>query len=88
MLLALVLVRWSEGGMSRLGACRRAKTDGLWRYAMGLSVDGKTPTEKTVREVEAWLLQEHGASIEAALGARAPQAADCAVVRGPATTRL
>jgi hypothetical protein len=60
--LALALLRWSEGGMSRLGACRRAKTDGLWRYAMGLPVNGKTPTEKTVREVEAWLLQEHEGS--------------------------
>lgn len=61
-LLALVLLRWSDGGMSRVGACRRAKTDGLWRYAMGLPVSGKTPTEKTVREVEAWLLEEHEGS--------------------------
>jgi hypothetical protein len=42
-----------------VGACRRAETDSLWRYAMGLPVDGRTPTEKTLREVEAWLLDEH-----------------------------
>lgn len=58
-LLALVLLRWSEEGMSRVGSCRRAETDSLWRYAMGLPVEGRTPTEKTVREVEAWLQQEH-----------------------------
>ena len=56
--LALVVLRWSEEGMSRVGACRRARTDSLWRYAMGLPMEGRTPTEKTVREVEAWLQQE------------------------------
>jgi len=58
-LLALVVLRWSEGGMSRVSACRRAATDSMWRYAMGLPVEGRTPTEKTLREVEAWLLEEH-----------------------------
>lgn len=58
-LLALLMLRWSEGGMSRVGSCRRAGTDSLWRYAMGLPVEGATPTEKTLREVEAWLLEEH-----------------------------
>lgn len=58
-LLALVVLRWTEGGMSRVGACRRAATDSMWRYAMGLPVEGRTPTEKTLREVEAWLLEEH-----------------------------
>lgn len=57
-LLTLIVLRWSEEGMSRVGACRRAKTDSLWRYAMGIPVEGKTPTEKTVREVEAWLQEE------------------------------
>ena len=58
-LLALLMLRWSEEGMSRVGACRRAETDSLWRYAMGLPVEGKTPKEKTLREVEAWLQEEH-----------------------------
>jgi len=58
-LLALLLLRWSEEGMSRVGACRRAETDSLWRYAMGLPGSGKTPTEKTLREVEGWLQEEH-----------------------------
>jgi len=57
--LALLVLRWSEEGMSRVGACRRARTDSLWRFAMGLPVEGRTPTEKTVREVEAWLQEEH-----------------------------
>jgi hypothetical protein len=61
-LLALLILRWSEGGMSREGACRRAKADSLWRFAMGLPVGGRTPTEKTLREVEAWLLEEHDES--------------------------
>jgi len=58
-LLALLMLRWSEGGTSRVGACRRAGTDSSWRNAMGLPVEGPTPTEKTLREVEAWLLEEH-----------------------------
>lgn len=58
-LLALLMLRWSEEGMSRVGACRRAATDSLWRYAMDLPVGGKTPTEKTMREVEAWLQGQH-----------------------------
>ena len=57
-LLALVVLRWSDEGMSRVGACRRAETDSLWRYAMRLPVEGKTPTEKTLREVEAWLQED------------------------------
>lgn len=61
-LLALLVLRWSEQGTSRVGACRRARGDALWRYAMGLPMGGRTPTEKTLREVEAWLLAEHEGS--------------------------
>lgn len=56
-LMALVLLRWSEGGMKRLTACRRAKTDLAWRGAMGLAAWGGTPSEKTMREFERWLLE-------------------------------
>ena len=56
-LLVLHLLRWSEGGMSRLGACRRAKTDLAWRAAMGLPAGGLTPKEKTMREFEDWLME-------------------------------
>ena len=56
-LMALLLLRWTEGGMKRLTSCHRAKTDLAWRAAMGLTVNGETPTEKTVREFEQWLLK-------------------------------
>lgn len=36
-LFTLLLLRWSEEGMSRLGSTRRAATDARWRAAMGLS---------------------------------------------------
>ena len=55
-LLTLQLLRWAAGGMSRLAACRRAKTDLAWRAAMGLPAAGPAPSEKTLREFEAWLL--------------------------------
>ena len=54
-LFALHLLRWDAGGGSRLGACRRARTDLAWRAAMGLPVGGSTPTESTMREFESWL---------------------------------
>lgn len=54
-LLALIMLRWSEGNTSRLGACRRARTDLAWRAGMGLATGGDTPSEKTVREFEQWL---------------------------------
>ncbi len=54
-LFALHTLRWAEQGCSRLGACRRAKTDLAWRAAMGLDVGNGTPTESTMREFEAWL---------------------------------
>ncbi len=58
MLLALHILRWVEpGGASRNGACRRAKTDLAWRAGMGLTASGDTPTEKTMREFEAWLME-------------------------------
>ncbi|MEZ4322070.1 MAG: transposase [Myxococcota bacterium] len=55
-LLALQLLRWSEGGGGRLGACERAKTDLAWRAAMRLPAFGPSPTEKTLREFEHWLM--------------------------------
>ena len=56
-LFALLVLRWCEGGTSRQAACRRARTDLAWRAAMGLRAGGKTPTEKTMREFEQWLIQ-------------------------------
>ena len=47
-LMTLVLLRWSEEGMSRLGSCDRAEVDPRWRAAMGLRMGGPTPCERTV----------------------------------------
>jgi hypothetical protein len=58
-LLSLFLLRWSEGGTSRNGSCKRARTDLLWRYAIGLGIEDGTPSEKSIRELEAWLREEH-----------------------------
>lgn len=55
--LSLCLLRTLDGGHSRKGATRRARTDLAWRAAMGLSAGGKTPGEKSVREFEAWLIE-------------------------------
>jgi hypothetical protein len=56
-LLGLQLLRWMTGGMSRVAACERAKTDLAWRAALRLPSSGPTPTEKTLREFEQWLMQ-------------------------------
>lgn len=56
-LFAMVVLRWSDGGMSRLASCRRARTDLSWRAAMGMPAGGSAPTEKTVREFEQWLME-------------------------------
>lgn len=58
-LMALVVLRWSEQGMSRRAAVARASTDVTWRAAMGLELGGKTPSEKTVRDFEKFLRQRH-----------------------------
>ncbi len=59
-LLTLLLLRWSEQGMGRRTAVRRAATDATWRAAMGLAFGDDTPSERTVRDFERFLLQRHG----------------------------
>ncbi len=59
-LLTLVLLRWSEQGMSRRAAVRRAGTDVVWRAAMGLSLGAPTPSERTLRDFERFLHRRHG----------------------------
>lgn len=56
-LMALLVLRWLDGGVGRRAACRRAKTDLAWMAAMGLSTVDKPPHEKTVREFEDWLME-------------------------------
>jgi hypothetical protein len=61
-LATLLLLRWSETGMSRRAATRRAGTDVAWRAAMGLPMGGGTPSERTMRDFERFLLQRHEGS--------------------------
>ena len=54
-LTALLVLRWSEEGMSRVACVRRAEVDVRWRAAMGLRVGAPTPSERTLRDFEAFL---------------------------------
>ncbi len=58
-LVSLLLLRWSEEGMSRLGSTKRAKVDVSWRAAMGLHLQTQIPDEKTLREFESFLRGRH-----------------------------
>lgn len=55
----MLLLRWSEEGMSRLGSCDRAEVDARWRAAMGLRMGGPTPSERTMRDFERFLRELH-----------------------------
>lgn len=54
-LMSLLLLRYSEAGLTRVGAVRRADRDAKWRSALRLPWDVKPPDEKTVREFEAYM---------------------------------
>lgn len=58
-LAALLLLRHSEAGMTRVGAVRKANTDAAWRAALRLPWRVAPPDEKTLREFEAFLKQPH-----------------------------
>ncbi len=58
LLMALVLLRWSEN-LPRETAIRRASTDLGWRAAMGLPADVKVPSDRTVRDFERFLCARH-----------------------------
>lgn len=58
-LMTLMLMRWSEEGMSRKAAVRRAKRDTTWRAALGLPIGGKTPSARTLRRFEVFLQRRH-----------------------------
>lgn len=60
-LMTLVLLRWSEEGVSRLGTVKRGESDVRWRAALGLELNGCTPCEKTLRHFEAFLRAPHPA---------------------------
>jgi len=61
-LVTILLLRWSELGMSRRAAVRRAGTDVVWRAAMGLALGTSTPSERTLRDLERFLLGRHGST--------------------------
>ena len=58
-LMSLIILRWTEEGMSRLASVKHARRNTTWRAAMGLPVGGPTPDEKTVRDFEKFLRKEH-----------------------------
>lgn len=58
-MMSLVLLRWTEEGMSRLASTKRARTDAQWRAALGISLDDGTPSERTLRDFEKFLRQRH-----------------------------
>jgi len=59
-LMTVVLLRWSEQGLSRRATVRRAATDAVWRGAMGLAFGTATPSERTLRDFERFLQRRHG----------------------------
>lgn len=61
-LMTLLILRWVEEGTSRVGSMRRAKSDIVWRAAMGLESGGPTPSERTMRDFEAFLRERAPAS--------------------------
>lgn len=61
-LMTLLILRWVEEGTSRIGAMRRAGSDIVWRAAMGLTIGGPTPSERTMRDFEAHLRERDPAS--------------------------
>lgn len=54
-LMSLLLLRYSEAGLTRVGSVRRADVDAKWRSALRLPWDVKPPDEKTLREFEAFM---------------------------------
>ena len=54
-LLGLLVLRFSEEGMSRRASVERAKRDVAWRAALGLALGSATPGETTIRRFETFL---------------------------------
>ncbi len=58
-LMTLVLLRWTEEGMSRAGSVRRAKKDAEWRAALGIALDDAVPSARTLQDFEKFLRSRH-----------------------------
>lgn len=58
-LMTLLVLRWTEEGMSRRASARQAKRHTSWRAAMGLALGAPSPDEKTIREFERFMQGRH-----------------------------
>lgn len=58
-LMTLVVLRWTQEGMSRRASVERARTDMAWRAALGIALDGAVPSERTLRDFERFLRKRH-----------------------------
>jgi len=58
-LMGLLLLRYSETGMSRAESLRRARDDARWRAALRLPWSENPPDDHTVRDFEAFLREDH-----------------------------
>jgi len=56
-LLGVLVMRWSEEGMSRRAAVERVNRDLSWRAALGVPLGQRGPSERTVRDFEVFLRQ-------------------------------
>ncbi len=56
-LLGVLILRWSEEGMSRRAAVERVNRDLSWRVALGIPLGQRGPSDRTVRDFEAFLRQ-------------------------------
>lgn len=58
-LMGLLLLRYSETGMSRAESLRRAGNDAQWRAALRLPWSVAPPDDHTVRDFEAFMREDH-----------------------------
>lgn len=58
-LASMLLLRHEHGPMSLLETERRAHRDLTWRAAMGLAIDDRTPSERTLRRFQRFLNRRH-----------------------------
>lgn len=58
-LMTLLVLQWSEEGMSRRCAARTARHNTAWRAAMGLRLGAPTPSEKVLRVFGQFMRERH-----------------------------
>jgi hypothetical protein len=55
----MLFLRWMGEGMPRTESVRQARHNTTWRAALGLEMGDPTPSEKTLRDFELFLQQQH-----------------------------